>query len=700
MVLPALALSLAAWVSGPSFSLPLGAELGTICRGGWMQPRAEHVGMARAAFPEGVELLMQQFGSFADDVGPVGPVAAEVRAALPDVASSLQQWAHARVAALPPHLLTPVPPAYAADTVPMPPDLDPNVKYLFGADGELLLDPMTRKPLVDDWWNAFVGFQSGLVRGLDQQLRNLGVKEAFGWSVVIYTIFIKLLLYPTIAGSARTTALNGMMGPKIKELQEKYKGNEEAFSRRLEILYKAFDFNPLGGCFPLLVQLPVIIALYSIWRRLCTEKFEHYAEPWLWVPSLAQPNPEWQMKVDWLFAFDGSEPIIGWSEYLRYLVLPATLIGYTFYTSILTKPPVPKDKEKDISAVEKFSPWFILLLMVTISVEFPQVALVYYSTNYFTNAMLTEVAKSQVRKEFPMLETFEKTGKFPDGNFDEVLFGPETLHEACRQGNPASIKALLAEGQDINSLDENKATPVVYAVAGGHLNLVPVLAMNGADLMVRDGEGNSLFHVAAHCGRLDALQYIVKFLTSMGQLKDDDDWPSWTNARGMTVLDLALRSGGDVADFVQSRSSPAVAPGDGAVIDRSSATAPAQPQSPAELAVRMLMQRMASDAPRPPPEVVGGLLRALGIPTTEENLRLALQTAAGPDAGPPSPEELAAAGAAAALSEEVGSAGATSVPNAPPAHAGGGSMTGTGASGLVAAGSGRGGGVAAARAVD
>ena len=65
-----------------------------------------------------------------------------------------------------------VPPAYAADAKPI--ELDPNVTYLYGADGNVLVDPMNNKPLPDDWWNGFIGFQANLIKGLDQTLRDNG----------------------------------------------------------------------------------------------------------------------------------------------------------------------------------------------------------------------------------------------------------------------------------------------------------------------------------------------------------------------------------------------------------------------------------------------------------------------------------------------------------------------------------------------
>ncbi|CAJ1373484.1 unnamed protein product [Effrenium voratum] len=107
-----------------------------------------------------------------------------------DVAAAWQRWADAlfegagRVA----HDL--VLPAYAAEVA-----LDPNTTYLYGADGAVLVDPMNNKPISDDWWNGFIGFQSELIKSIDAKLREVGVEQAFGWTIALYTA-IKLLFFP------------------------------------------------------------------------------------------------------------------------------------------------------------------------------------------------------------------------------------------------------------------------------------------------------------------------------------------------------------------------------------------------------------------------------------------------------------------------------------------------------------------------
>jgi len=97
----------------------------------------------------------------------------------------------------------------------------------------------------------------------------------FGVAVIALTILIKLILYPLGAQAIRSQkALSGIQ-PKIKELQEKFKNDKAQQSRAVMELYKQEKINPLSGCLPLLVQLPILIALFQVfWRGFGEERIQ------------------------------------------------------------------------------------------------------------------------------------------------------------------------------------------------------------------------------------------------------------------------------------------------------------------------------------------------------------------------------------------------------------------------------------------
>lgn len=95
----------------------------------------------------------------------------------------------------------------------------------------------------------------------------------FGLAVIVLTILIKILFYPLGVKAIKSQKALSSLQPKIKEIQEKYKDNKEQQTREIMGLYKKEKINPFSGCLPLLIQLPVLIALYRVfWHGLQPEQ--------------------------------------------------------------------------------------------------------------------------------------------------------------------------------------------------------------------------------------------------------------------------------------------------------------------------------------------------------------------------------------------------------------------------------------------
>ncbi|CAJ1328526.1 unnamed protein product [Effrenium voratum] len=465
-----------------------------------------------------------------------------------DVAAAWQQWADAlsegagRVA----HDL--VPPAYAAEV-----ELDPNATYLYGADGAVLVDPMNNKPITDDWWNGFIGFQSELIKSIDNKLREVGVEQAFGWTIVLYTAFIKLVFFPLQQGQLKSTSMMQLLSPKVKEIQEKYKDDPDTQQRLLGQLYSVMDVNPLGGCLPVLLQLPIFWSLYGVWRRLAAEKFPHYTEGWLWVPSLAQPNPDFQFKYDWLLQFQDGQPAMGWHDYLCYLVFPALLVGFTVFQQQQAQTGRPKTSEDDPqNVVLQVLPWISVYFIGSLSLQLPQAVSVYYSMNSALSLLQTQVVKLGLRQEIVGYEEFERTGKFPDGAFEDMVRqstpAPKNLHEAALRGEVSFINEMLDEEAKIDKWDEKKIAPLGYAVACGHLEAVKLLLARGADVTLKDGQDNTVLHYASGYGHMEVLKELIQ---ACEEKWPDQSWKDFRNSKGQTVVDAARANRkGQVVDYL------------------------------------------------------------------------------------------------------------------------------------------------------
>ncbi|MEG1981911.1 MAG: YidC/Oxa1 family membrane protein insertase [Clostridia bacterium] len=86
----------------------------------------------------------------------------------------------------------------------------------------------------------------------------------FGWCIIIFTIFSKIILLPFAIKQQKTTLKQAKYQPKITEIQEKYKTNKVKQNEELQKLYTAEGYNPMGGCLPVLIQFPIILILYNV----------------------------------------------------------------------------------------------------------------------------------------------------------------------------------------------------------------------------------------------------------------------------------------------------------------------------------------------------------------------------------------------------------------------------------------------------
>ena len=110
----------------------------------------------------------------------------------------------------------------------------------------------------------------------------------WGWTIIAFTILIKLAFFPLSAAGYRSMAKMKVLTPKMQALRERYKGDPQKMNQATMELYKSEKINPLGGCLPILVQMPVFIALYWVLQA----SVEIRGAPWIgWITDLAAPDP-------------------------------------------------------------------------------------------------------------------------------------------------------------------------------------------------------------------------------------------------------------------------------------------------------------------------------------------------------------------------------------------------------------------------
>jgi len=166
----------------------------------------------------------------------------------------------------------------------------------------------------------------------------------WGWAIILLTILIKLLFYPLSAASYRSMGKMKKLQPRMATLKERYKDDRQKFQMEMMAMYKKEKVNPAGGCLPILIQIPVFIALY--WVLLESVEMRH-APFALWWVDLSAKDP--------------------------YYVLPI-LMGVSMYLMQKLNPAPMDDIQKKVMMVMPFALTFLFM-------TFPQGLVLYWVVN-------------------------------------------------------------------------------------------------------------------------------------------------------------------------------------------------------------------------------------------------------------------------------------------------------------------------------
>lgn len=111
----------------------------------------------------------------------------------------------------------------------------------------------------------------------------------YGWAIILFTVLIRVILFPLMRKQLHSTAKMQRLQPKMKRIQERFKDDKQLLQERLMELYKKEGINPMSGCLPMLIQLPII---WLVWRAiLFAGEAIHLSPGFLWVPDLSLADP-------------------------------------------------------------------------------------------------------------------------------------------------------------------------------------------------------------------------------------------------------------------------------------------------------------------------------------------------------------------------------------------------------------------------
>jgi len=201
-----------------------------------------------------------------------------------------------------------------------------------------------------------------------------------GLAIIILTIIIRIILYLPSRSSIKSQKSLQDIQPKLQELQKKYKDNKEELGRQMIKLYKENKVNPLSSCLPLLIQLPILIALYKAFiavaktdpttHILLADQLQHLYAPLRNIYSTIAVNPSFLGILDLSVNHN--------------IILAILAAGFQFWQSkmLMAKKPVIKDKgsrdEGMASAMSKQMTYVFPLVTGYIAYQFPSGLAIYW----------------------------------------------------------------------------------------------------------------------------------------------------------------------------------------------------------------------------------------------------------------------------------------------------------------------------------
>lgn len=137
-------------------------------------------------------------------------------------------------------------------------------------------------------------FISKIITALYDITVTIGI-PSYALAIIMISILIKIILFPLMQKQMKSTMNMQEVQPKLEYLQKKYKSNPEKMNEEVMKLYKEYNINPMAGCLPLIIQMPILVGLFMALRQYNFVPIEHAT--FFWVPNLAETDPLYILPV-------------------------------------------------------------------------------------------------------------------------------------------------------------------------------------------------------------------------------------------------------------------------------------------------------------------------------------------------------------------------------------------------------------------
>jgi YidC/Oxa1 family membrane protein insertase len=225
-------------------------------------------------------------------------------------------------------------------------------QHLFaGAKEVLVLDAYEKQQGVAQFdkaidWGWFYWFERPIFWVLDHLFRFTG---NFGVAIILLTFIVRGLMFPIAQKQFHSMAAMRVVQPKMKALQEKHKEDKAKLQQEMLALYQSEKINPLAGCLPIFLQIPVFYALYKVLMLSIEMRHQPFV---LWIRDLSAPDPLTPINLFGLLPF---EP----PHFLHLGILPI-LLGITMWLQFKLNPQPMDEAQKQVFAI---MPWVLMFVM-------------------------------------------------------------------------------------------------------------------------------------------------------------------------------------------------------------------------------------------------------------------------------------------------------------------------------------------------
>jgi YidC/Oxa1 family membrane protein insertase len=210
----------------------------------------------------------------------------------------------------------------------------------------------------------------------------------YGVAIILLTLLVRLLMFPLTKKGSDATLRMQSFSPKIKEIQEKHKDNPQKMNAEMSALYKKEGYNPLSGCLPMLIQMPIFFAMYNLFNTHFDLRGAMFIPGW--IPDLSLPESIWNFAPFRV-------PILGWSN-LR--ALP-----FIYVASQLLYGKVTQTPDQQGNAQMKMMLYLMPVMFFFILYDVPSGLLVYWiMSNVLTLVQQLAINKYLARKKMMLAE--------------------------------------------------------------------------------------------------------------------------------------------------------------------------------------------------------------------------------------------------------------------------------------------------------